>query len=128
MTRSERKAHKKFLKEFRKRLVAISKEATPYNWLTSMELFITSLEFMKQYYERGINVISEDPEGFSRKETLIETLKEYELFEYHAFMVDLEEELKTKGKRALKENHNKEKIHWSRFWNLIKTNMREWWD
>jgi hypothetical protein len=45
------------VKQYRKRLNAIVKQWAPYDYADMMQLMFVSLQGMREYYEKGINVL-----------------------------------------------------------------------
>lgn len=58
MTRKERRQYRKMVKQYRRRLNAIVKQWAPYDYADMMQLMFVSLQGMREYYEKGINVFS----------------------------------------------------------------------
>ena len=109
------KKYKEMIREHKKELDNLNKVAQPWDYGFGLDYFIEFMRFMKDYYELGENVYQAAPE--KALETLKEALDEYELFDTafcsgiaHDKILDYEQE------------------HWNKFCDIIKENMRIWWD
>ena len=86
MTRKERRQYRKMVKQYRKRLNTIVKQWAPYDYADMMQLMFVSLQGMREYYEKGINVLSmeanewRDPDMPTRVQMcdmLVKSLEDY---------------------------------------------------
>lgn len=71
MTKEERKAKREYykkLKATRKKLMKAAKEWGPWDHSYATDLFITSIEGFKWYYEQSYNVMAEDDKDMPRAE------------------------------------------------------------
>lgn len=60
MTKKERRQYRRMVKQYRKRLNAIVKQWAPYDYADMIQLMYVSLQGMREYYEKGINVLSSE--------------------------------------------------------------------
>lgn len=58
MTRKERRQYRRMVKQYRKRLAAVVKQWAPYDYADMIQLMFISLQGMREYYAKGINVLS----------------------------------------------------------------------
>ena len=57
MTKKKKRQYRKMIKQYRKRLNAIVKKWEPYDYENMMQLMYISLQGMREYYDKGINVL-----------------------------------------------------------------------
>lgn len=79
-TKEKRKQYLKDIKTHRKNLVAIAKDAGPWDYGWSIEFFIEHLRMMKDYYTVGYNVHALEADGSENDRLFIvnKLLSEYE--------------------------------------------------
>lgn len=140
MNKKELRAYRQNIKQHRKILTKLVKEASPYDYGFGLDLFVQFLKFMQDYYEEGINVHALEVEGYApRLESITQALDEYEKYlEYEQGLPSSWEILRSDGTHmfahadysieALDEHNRKTEEHWNNFWNIIRDNMLTWWD
>lgn len=86
MTRKERRQYKRMVKQYRKKLHAVVKQWAPYDYADMIQLMFISLQGMREYYDKGINVLRgetkdyRDPDMPTRIQIcdmLVKSLEEY---------------------------------------------------
>lgn len=64
MTRKERRQYRRMVKQYRKRLAAVVKQWAPYDYEYMIQLMYVSLQGMREYYDKGINVLGCETKDF----------------------------------------------------------------
>ena len=101
--------YKKQIRQVRKKLIKLSKEWQAYDYGFTVDLFITCLEAMANYYNQKDNVHAGELPDHDRFEGLTKALDLYK-----AYLDNLWEE--------------NEKEYWKKFWEYIGEEMLYWWD
>ena len=145
-----KKTYKKIFKKYKKQLNQINNKVKtgPWEYGFVLEYLITTMNFMKEYYDLGYNVWQSKESLEEIKKTLAETLKAYEEldgFNNHYFHLDddnpfnyvktdkggyyivptrpelYEEDSLNKFSKEYKERRDK-------FFKLLSDNIESWWD
>lgn len=116
LTKEERKAKREYFKKLkatRKKLMKAAKEWGPWDHSYATDLFITSIEGFKWYYEQSYNVWAEDDDAngddISRAEKCNRILKAFnDYLECEDWKVEMDK--------------------WNKFWDLVKEYLLYLWD
>jgi len=73
--------YKRLRNKYRKQLTKQAKEAAPWDFGFPLEMFVTYLRFMRDYYKEGLNVADESEGTDSRLHTLNMALQLYEAWD-----------------------------------------------
>lgn len=138
--------YKKLVRKHRRKLIKLAKETSPWDYGFGLDYFILFLEFMRDYYEIGVNVDDFWEGDGDRIKTIQKALDEYDkyLVKYDKFnstlIKDGTVELAGKtftGITTLKVEYDEEDYreyelkkekHWKKFWSLVSKHIRSWWD
>ena len=112
LTKEERKTKREYFKKLkatRKKLMKAAKEWRPWDHSYATDLFITSIEGFKWYYEQTYNVVAEDDKDIPRAEKCDRILKAFnDYLECEDWKIEIDK--------------------WNEFWNLVKGYLLYLWD
>lgn len=94
--------YKKLVRKYRRIFRKHAREIRPYDYRFGLDPFLDFLRYMRDYYEAGDNVHSEEGD---RLQTLKDAISMFEVYD----------ELK-------------EQEAWEAFWRIVQENIRDWWD
>lgn len=94
--------YKKLVRKYRRIFRKHAREIRPYDYRFGLDPFLDFLRYMRDYYEAGDNVHSEEGD---RLQTLKDAISMFEVYD--------DEELQEA---------------WEAFWRIVQENIRDWWD
>lgn len=95
--------YKKLVRKYRRIFRKHAREIRPYDYRFGLDPFLDFLRYMRDYYEAGDNVHSEEGD---RLQTLKDAISMFEVYD---------DELKKQEA-------------WEAFWRIVQENIRDWWD
>lgn len=104
--------YKKLVRKYRRIFRKHAREIRPYDYRFGLDPFLDFLRYMRDYYEAGDNVHSEEGD---RLQTLKDAISMFEFYD----AIDDEDlsAFKLKKQKA-----------WEAFWRIVQENIRDWWD
>lgn len=127
--RKEKRNHEKLLCSYRKKLKKIAKNANPYHYEDAVELFMTMLHFMRDYYAENTYVLAEEDPACNRLESLNEAIRLYDNVNnfrnnFHMKYNNTEHYTKENIEKARKEYAELKK----KFAVYVSEHIEYWWD
>lgn len=98
--------YKKLVRKYRRIFRKHAREIRPYDYRFGLDPFLDFLRYMRDYYEAGDNVHSEEGD---RLQTLKDAISMFEVYD------TIDDELKKQEA-------------WEAFWRIVQENIRDWWD
>lgn len=140
----EYRKYKKLVRKFRKKIIKQVKTSVPFDYEDTLDVLILFLTFMRDYYQEE-NFVSdiEFVESLSRLEILNNILNEYYSYlkyknmSVNDFIMIHKNEYNSDEMKVSIENdylffHKKKthtaEMHWNKFWNMIRDEIRNLWD